>query len=422
MNKAAKTKSKPMLGKDPYSIPLDEYDVSQRELFQTDTLWEFFHRLRKEDPVHYCKNSKYGPYWSVTKFNDIMEIESKPDIYSSEPSITIQDHHQDFEFQTFIAMDEPRHSEQRLAVQGVVEPRNLARIEDLIRTRAGKILDSLPLGESFDWVDKVAVELTGQMLATLFDFPMEERRKLTYWSEVSIAYPGPGSPIATIEDRHRILLEECMPRFIELWDERAKLPPQFDLISMMAHGEGTKNMPHERPMEFMGNLMLLITGGNDTTRNSITGSVLFLNQNPEQYQKLRDHPELIPSMVPEVIRYQSPLAHMRRTATQDTVLGGKKIAKGDKVVIWLVSGNRDEDVIENADDFIIDRKRARHHLSFGFGIHRCMGNRLAEMQLRVLWEEILKRFHTVEVMKEPVRTYSNMIKGYAELSVRLSPL
>jgi len=422
---------------DPYSIPLESFNMAQPHLFQNDAHWGYFERMRKEDPVHYCAESAFGPYWSLTRRKEIVEVDTDHELFSSamgvtvgglggsgnkqaEPSTEKTEDKSDNKwggFSMFIAMDPPKHDLQRATVTGVVAPTNLAKMESTIRERAAAILDSLPRGETFDWVDRVSVELTTQMLATLFDFPFEDRRKLTRWSDVATAAPGTG--IVDTPEQRRAELMECLEYFTVLWNERVKLPPKDDLISMLAHGKDTKDM---QPFEFLGNLLLLIVGGNDTTRNSISGGVLALNQNPGEYQKLRDNPAVIPNMVSEIIRWQTPLAHMRRTATRDTVLNGKQIKKGDKLVMWYVSGNRDEEAIPNANQFIIDRPNARQHLSFGFGIHRCMGNRLAEMQLRVLWEEIMKRFRFVEVVGEPRRTFSAFVKGFTELPVQVHEL
>ena len=399
---------------DPWSVPLDKINVSDPALFETDTHWGYFERLRKEDPVHYCEESLFGPYWSITKFNDIMQVDKAHHIFSSEDGITLPDRPLDFRTPNFISMDPPKHDVQRKAVTNAVAPLNLAKLEPIIRERAGKILDNLPIGEEFNWVDLVSVELTTQMLATLFDFPFEERRKLTYWSDMATSGELAGGP--TPEPVRRAALLECLEVFTGLWNERVNNDPSedIDLISMMAHNPDTQNM---EPMEYLGNLILLIVGGNDTTRNSLSGGVYFLNEFPDEYDKLRANPRLIPKMVPEIIRFQTPLAYMRRTAMEDTVVGGKTIKEGDKVAMWYVSGNRDEEVIDRPNEFIIDRANPRHHLSFGFGIHRCMGNRLAEMQLRIVWEEILSRFETVEVVGEPVRVLSSFVKGYSELPV-----
>ena len=403
---------------DPSQVPLDKFDVSQPGIFQNNTLWGYFKRLREEDPIHYCPQSMFGPYWSITKFNDIMAIDKDHKRFSSEAGITLPDRQSDFTTPNFISMDPPKHDVQRKAVTGVVAPMNLAKLEPIIRERAAKILDSLPLDTEFNWVDLVSIELTTQILATLFDFPFEERRKLTYWSDMATSGELNGGP--TPEPVRRAALLECLEVFQGLWKEREGKDPSddIDLISMLAHNADTQNMD---PMEYLGNLILLIVGGNDTTRNSITGGVLFLNENPAEYDKLRADPGLIPKMVPEIIRYQTPLAFMRRTAMEDVEIGGKTIKEGDKVVMWYVSGNRDDEVIDRPDEFIIDRDTPRHHLSFGFGIHRCMGNRLAEMQLRVLWEEIMERFEKIEVVGEPERVQSSFVKGYNELMVRLHP-
>ena len=407
-----------MLDVDPYAVPLDKIDVSQAELYEHDAQWGFFERLRREAPVHYCAESEYGPYWSVTKFNDIMHVEKNHHIFSSEPTITISEPQEELPFQSFIQRDPPIHDEQRAAVQPVVAPMNLAKLEPIIRERAGRILDELPVGETFDLVDRLSIELTAQMLATLFDFPFEQRRKLTWWSDIAAGAPQLAGGDFVSEEVRAEGLQECLQTFTALWHERASGPPGNDLISMLAHAEKTRDMVSS-PVDYLGNLILLIIGGNDTTRNSITGGVLALNQNPAEYDKLRSNPTLIPNMVSEIIRWQTPVSSMSRRVREDTDLNGKRIRKGDKVVMWYLSGNRDEEVIDDAMSFKIDRGNARHHLSFGFGIHRCMGNRLAEMQLRVVWEEILKRFHAVEVVGPAVRNRSNMIRGYRSLPVRV---
>ncbi|HEX3537259.1 MAG TPA: cytochrome P450 [Stellaceae bacterium] len=401
------------------NIPLDAIDVSDPQIYQNDVWRPYFARLRREAPVHYCRQSLYGPYWSVTKYKDIMQVEVNHKVYSSASElggIAVEDQPKDMDRPSFIRMDPPKHDDQRKVVSPVVAPANLANMEGLIRERTIKVLDELPRGEVFDWVDRVSVELTTMMLATLFDYPWEDRRQLTYWSDVAIAnVRSPDAPVHSEEEKFAELTKMAQA-LGKLFEERAQLPPKFDLLSMLAHGEATRSMPFR---EFMGTLSLLIVGGNDTTRNSMTGGLMALNEHPGEYQKLRDDPSLIPSAVSEIIRYVTPVIHMRRTAKEDAEIGGKEIKKGDKVVMWYVSGNRDPEAIEDPDNFIIDRARPRQHLSFGFGIHRCVGNRLAELQLRVLWEELLPRYPVVEVVGPAKRVYSNFIHGIRSLPVRI---
>ena len=407
------------------SLPLDRIDVSRAELFERNVEGDYFARLRREDPVHYCAESAYGPYWSITTYKDIMAVDTNHQVFSSEAGlggIIIEDGIQksssegSIDLPNFIAMDPPRHDEQRKAVSPIVAPANLAKLEGTIRERVGRVLDGLPVGEAFDWVPAVSIELTTQMLATLFDFPFEERSKLTRWSDVATAEPGSG--IVDSWEQRTSELMECAACFQDLWNERLE-NPGMDLVSMMAHSPATHDMT---PQNYLGNVLLLIVGGNDTTRNSMTGGVLALHQNPAELAKLKANPALIDSMVPEIIRWQTPLAHMRRTAIADAEIGGKTIRKGDKVVMWYVSGNRDATAIDRPEEFIIDRQRPRQHLSFGFGVHRCVGNRLAEMQLKILWEEVLKRFSRIEVTGEPVRVRSNFVRGYNTLPVKLHAL
>jgi cytochrome P450 len=403
-------------------IPLDEMDLTNPALFQNDAIGEYFKRLRAEDPVHYTAKSRFGPFWSVTKFNDIVRVETDHKTFSSDAALggvafggigNPSESTGMAGLEMFIAMDPPKHDEQRKVVSPIVAPHNLESLEPIIRERAAAILDSLPLGKEIDWVDLVSIELTTMTLATLFDFPWEERRKLTRWSDVLTASPGNG---VDSWEQWKQELTECGMYFKGLWDQRAGGEPKNDLISMLAGSPATANMPFP---EFLGNILQLIVGGNDTTRNSISGGVLALNENPGEYAKLMNNPGLIPGMVSEIIRWQTPITCMLRTAVSDADIGGKTIREGDKVVMWYLSGNRDDEVIERADEFLIDRKNPRQHLSFGFGIHRCVGNRLAELQLRIIWEEIIKRFSKIEIVGKPVRTLHHIIHGFTRMPVVL---
>jgi cytochrome P450 len=401
-------------------VPLEDINPVWNRLFAENRMLDYFERLRREDPVHFNESEVAGRYWSLTRYNEIKAVDTDHKNFSSAHGITLGFPIDQplpegaLDVSMFIAMDQPKHDVQRKTVSPVVSTRNLAGMEALIRERTCEVLDSLPEGETFDWVDTVSIELTTRMLATLFDFPYEDRAKLTRWSDVATAVPGGG--VIDTEEQRREELIECLVCFTQIWEDRKK-NPTGDLVSMLAHGEETKDM---EPMEFLGNLILLIVGGNDTTRNSMSGGVLALNQYPSEFEKLKNDHSLIPNMVAEVIRWQTPLAYMRRTANNDCIVGGKQIKAGDQMLMWYLSGNRDEDVFERGEELIIDRQNARNHLSFGFGIHRCMGNRLAEMQLRVLWEEILKRFENIEVVGDVERTFSSFVKGYTSMPVRVT--
>lgn len=402
------------------TMALDDINVADAQLWRDDSIWPYFDRLRREDPVHLhpAHHHPDGPFWSITRYNDIMAVDTDHQTFSSEPTIFLEDQLEGFELPAFIQMDPPRHDAQRKTVSPIVSPSSLAAMEVLIRSRIQTTLDSLPIGEPFDWVDRVSIELTGQMLATLFDFPFEDRRKLTYWSDMATADPqlsGMYSDPEHYQQEFIATMTECAEYFTRLWNERVNQPPKGDLISMLAHGETTRNMD---PQEFLGNLLLLIIGGNDTTRNTMSGSVLAMFENPDQRAKLDANPALIPAMVSETLRWQTPLSYMRRTATRDVEMGGKTMRKGDKVVMWYASGNRDDAVIDRPYDYWIERPNVRRHLAFGFGIHRCLGNRLAELQLRVLWEEILQRFPEIRV-ESFERVPSAFVHGFASMHVTI---
>src|SRR6201996_8144736 len=403
-----------------YSLPLEQLDPSDPRIYYEDAWQPYFERFRREAPVHRVKDSPYGPYWSVAKYKDIIQVEVNHKVFSSSDEvggIMIEDPPKGMERTSFIRMDPPEHDDQRREVSGTVNPITLAKMESLIRERTNMVLDRLPRGETFNWVEHVSIELTSMMLATLFDYPIEDKARLIRWSDTFICcINAPDAPVHSEEERfaEQMRFAEHMNEF---WEERARKPKSFDVISIMAHGEATSKMTLRQRM---GILVLFLVGGNDTTRNSMSGGLLGLSRHPDQWQKLREQPELVPSAISEFVRWQTPVIHMRRTALEDAEIGGKPIKAGDKVGIWYISGNRDEEVIERADEVVVDRKRPREHMAFGFGIHRCLGNRLAELQLRILWEEILRRDLRIEVVDKPVYAYSNFLHAIRSLPVRIA--
>ena len=403
-----------------YDGPLDPLDVSRAELYRDDKWQAPFKELRANAPVYKVEGSDFGPYWSVSTYKPIVEAESLPEIFSSEAGgITLADFmpdSSDIKMPMFIAMDRPKHTGQRRTVAPAFTPSEMVRMKEDIVRRTTEVLDALPWGEEFDWVETVSIELTTQMLAILFDFPWADRSKLTLWSD----WAGDIELVKTPELREERLkhMFECGAYFGNLWNEKVGKEPTPDLISMMIHSDAMSEMDQ---YEFLGNLILLIVGGNDTTRNSMTACAYGLDLFPDSRAKLEADPGLIGNTVQEIIRWQTPLAHMRRTATQDKELGGQMIKEGDKLALWYLSANRDESVFgDDADSIVVDRPNARRHLAFGHGIHRCVGARLAELQISVLLEEMAKRRMRVNVLGEPERVSACFVHGYRKLPVEIS--
>ncbi|NNC73837.1 MAG: cytochrome P450 [Sphingomonadaceae bacterium] len=401
-----------------------DWDVSNSDIYVEDRWQPIFKEMREKAPINKVVGSAYGDYWNVTTHKPIQHVEALPDIYSSSyevGGITIGDELEDipeeykFQLPMFIAMDRPQHTEQRRTVAPAFTPAEMKRLESDIRRRTAEILDELPRGESFDWVDKVSIELTTQMLAILFDFPWEDRRKLTYWSDWAGDVETANDP-DMIEERMKVLFE-MGGYFQNLWNERKDQPEAPDLLSKMIHSDAMSEMDQ---YEFMGNLILLIVGGNDTTRNTMSGYAFGLDQFPDERKRLEENPDLIPNTVQEIIRWQTPLAHMRRTAKEDHNLFGHDIAEGDKVILWYLSANRDENVFDRPDEIIIDRDNARRQLAFGYGIHRCVGARLAELQIRILLEEMAARRLRVNVTGNIERVRACFVHGFRTMDVELS--
>jgi cytochrome P450 len=400
----------------------DPFDVSLAELYAEDRWQGPFRRLRAEAPVHFVEDSKFGPYWSVSTYQPIVDIELDTTTFSSSweyggitigfrPDVLLDG---EIRMPMFIAMDPPRHTAQRKTVAPAFGPAEVAAMKAEVQERTAAVLDSLPVGKPFDWVDKVSIELTTGMLAKLFDFPWEERRKLTFWSDTGgdielLMKPG------GIERRNQIMFE-MGAAFSELWRQKSENPGK-DLISLMLQSDAMSHMSHE---EFLGNLILLIVGGNDTTRNSMSAYAYGLEQFPAEREALEKDPSLIPNAVQELIRWQTPLAHMRRTATRDVEVEGKTIRKGDIVALWYISANRDEKVFADADSIRVARENARRHLAYGYGIHRCVGARVADVQIQTLLEEMARRRLRVNLVDEPERVPACFVHGYRKMSVELS--
>ncbi|MDE2560611.1 MAG: cytochrome P450 [Sphingomonadales bacterium] len=392
------------------------WDVSDVALYTENRWRQPFAWLRANAPLSWREDSPYGGYWSAVTHDLIQQIELDPATWSSEiGNITIQEGVAGREFPNFIAMDPPRHTEQRKVVSPAFNPTSMTRLEALVRERTKALLDALPPGETFDWVDRVSIPLTMGMLCILFDMPFEDAADIRVWSDMA----GTVSPETTSEEYYERFMAEMgrmLARFDGLMEARRALPPTDDLLSRMVHSTAMGNLT---PMERIANIALLIVGGNDTTRNSMSALVEAFDKFPDQLQALHADPAAIPNAAQEVIRWQSPVTHMRRTATRDVVLAGQTIREGEKIVMWYISGNRDETVFTDPDSYDVHRENARRHVGFGHGIHRCVGARLAEVQLSTLIEEWVRRNWRVAPQGGPTRLGSPFLHGFTAMPVKI---
>jgi len=400
--------------------PLNPFDVSQDALYVQDTWREPFARLRAEMPISWREESPFGSYWSVVTHDLVQEVELRHDVFSSRwdmGNITIADAVNGEGFPNFIAQDQPIHTAQRRVIAPAFSPSQMLKLDAAVKARTKELMDGLPIGETFDWVERVSIPQTLGMLCILFDMPFDEWRDIKRWSDWA---SGVSAENLTDEYRTEFLVQmgEMLGRFDRELEDRRGKPPSDDLLSRMVHSEAMGNM---EPMERIANIALLIVGGNDTTRNSMSALVEAFDKYPDQLERLRADPSLLPNAAQEIIRWQSPVTHMRRTALEDTQLGGQTIRQGEKVVMWYISANRDEAMFPDAERFDVGRSNARRHLSFGHGIHRCVGAKLAESQIATVIAEIAERNIRIVPQGAPERLASPFLHGFTKMPVRIEP-
>ena len=397
---------------------INPYDVSANALYVEDSWREPFAFLRREMPISWRPESPFGGYWSAVTYEHIQEIELMPEAFSSSwqrGNITIAESVNETEFPNFLAQDPPIHTAQRKVIAPAFNPGQMVRLEEEVRGRARLLFDALPVGEPFDWVEQLAIPQTLGMLCSLFGISFDEWRDLKRWSDYG---SGVSADNLTPEYRAEWMKQmgEMLARFDRELDVHRALPPSDNLLSRMVHSEAMGNLP---PLERLANIALLIVAGNDTTRNSISGLVEAFHLYPEELARLRADPTLSANAAQEIIRWQSPVTHMRRTATRDVEVGGQLIREGEKIVMWYISGNRDESVFPNAERFDVTRENARRHIAFGHGIHRCVGARLAEVQIAAVIDELVSRRLRVVPVGAPERLASPFLHGFNTMPVRL---
>ncbi len=398
--------------------PINPFEVSANAIYTEDQWREPFAKLRAEMPLSWRPESPFGAYWSVVTHDLVQEVELRHDVFSSRwdmGNITIAEAVNGEGFPNFIAQDPPIHTAQRRVIAPAFSPSQILKLEKLVRERTEKLFSELPRGEEFDWVERVSLPLTLGMLCILFDMPFEEWRDIKRWSDWA---SGVSEDNLNEEYRAQFLVQmgEMLARFDRELEDRRTKPPTDDLLSRMVHSEAMGNMD---AMERIANIALLIVGGNDTTRNSMSALVEAFDKYPGELDRLRADASLIPNAAQEIIRWQSPVTHMRRTALEDTDLAGQRIRKGEKVVMWYISANRDERVFPDAERFDVGRENARRHVGFGHGIHRCVGARLAEVQLHAVIEQILKLPGKVVPQANPTRLASPFLHGFTAMPVKI---
>ncbi|TMA91641.1 MAG: cytochrome P450 [Deltaproteobacteria bacterium] len=399
--------------------PLEGINLKDPLLFEQGMPHALFRQLRYEAPVYWNEEPEEDEpgFWALTKYDDIVAVSKNPQLFSSAMGGHQISYPPGLEFNrataaivgNMIGMDPPEHNAYRRLVSPSFSASAVRKMEPTVREIVTRILDRVVPGGECEFVAEVAAELPLVVLCELLGVPQEDRRLLFGWTERLTDFGN------TPDDQVAAFAE--LFAYGQALAERRRREPAGDLMSLMANVEMDGQRIDQQLLD--GFFLLLVIAGNETTRNTISGGLLALIEHPDQYQLLREQPALIPTAVEEMLRWVTPVIHFRRTATTDTEIRGQMIRRGDKVVMWYPSANRDEDMFERPDVFDV-RRKPNEHLAFGEGQHFCLGAWLARLELRVMFEELLRR-PTLELAGRPRRMRSYFLSGFTSMPVRFAP-
>jgi cytochrome P450 len=415
----------------PPPVPLSDVDLSDLDRFRDNQAWGQFDTLRREDPLHW--NPEPAPnrgFWSVTRYEDVWAIDKDPETFTSEKFVNLEEVDDDLMDirRSILETDGERHMALRQLIAREFSPRNLMKnYEGFLRQLTKETVDQALVDPEFDFVERISADFPIQVLARLLDVPLEDTGQLIAWGNEMVGNTDPDytqHPLDSPESEKYKHLPFRSPTTQDVFDygralrDRRKGGDGTDLVSMLANKLPADGVPMS-DRDFDNYFLLLVIAGNETTRHAISNAMLGLLEQPQQLRALQDDPALVAPALEELLRWASPVYHFRRTATRDVEMHGKTIKEGDKVVMWFASGNRDESVF--SDPYSIDVRRPNvDHLTFGKGSpHLCLGNGLARMEVRLMFEELLPRIDSIELAGVVTRVRSNFVNGIKRFPVRV---
>ncbi|MFJ9929839.1 MULTISPECIES: cytochrome P450 [Streptomyces] len=414
-------------------LPLADVDLANLDNF-TDgvTPWRMFHTLRHEDPVHWQpEEAPNSGFWALTRHADIARVDRDAETFTSTKFVNLEevDEDQIKKRASILELDGVRHRALRSLLQRQFGASVINGYADFLRGLTATTLDAALAKGTFDFVADVSADFPINVLARLLDVPPEDNQQLIAWGNRIIGHTDPDYADVLLHSEESEKYRDLpfrSPASLEVFAYGRELARQrrggngTDLISRLVNEVPRDGVPLSA-QDFDNYFLLLVVAGNETTRHTISHSMLALLQHPEQLARLKEDPSLIPVAVEEFLRWASPVYHFRRTATRDVELGGKRIKEGDKVVMWFASGNRDEEVFGNPYDFDVAR-RNNDHVTFGKGSpHLCLGNLLARTEIRIMFEELIPRLADIKLAGDVPRVRSNFVNGIKKLPVEVTP-